>query len=70
MQACFKTRNVLKFSFDNCSGRAMVVSFQCWEDQIKSFSLSGGLYRCGMLGGGAPTRWMLTNISTHIEVRS
>ena len=25
MEACFETRNVLKFSFDNCRGSAMLM---------------------------------------------
>ena len=46
VQSCFGTRNVLKVSFDNCRGCAMVVLFQCWEDQIVPLSLSWRLYGC------------------------
>ena len=40
VQSCFGTRNVLKFSFDNCRGMHCELLFQYWEDQIKLFSLS------------------------------
>ena len=40
VQACFKTRNVLKFSFDSC--RCVMLIDSCFSGEVRCFHCRGG----------------------------
>ena len=56
VQSCFRTRNVFRFSFNNCRGCSMLVHIPCSETHLHNLNLTLTTMKTNLFDVGTKTR--------------